>query len=1773
MLGKRIINTGTVACTTDTNQILDGGTTQSTALYRFEDNANDTSNSTGKFGKGAAFNGTSSYIDLPSGLANVIRTAAAFSVSFWFKRNGNQINSYGGRLVHILDDIYININLETNNTVKALVVQPGSVYPETVTGVIPDGVWQHIVFAGDSNGIKLYLNGILADSDNWNGTFITYTNSNYKFNMLGYSGSGVAYLKAEMDQVRIFNRAVSANEVITLYNETTTTANTLQVLGDTSCVAAYTFEGNADGVLTTTDLSTVNFPAGAGCIALYEMNGNATDTSNTYSTLATDVTYNTGAFGKAAIFNGSSSKIDLNSSIASVFTDNFTFSAWVYPTDNSNYNCIFSNGYGMELYFYQGAFELYSNNTNSGTGRNVQNFSTSTTNYAINQWHHVALTFTKTSQSWYINGQAEGTNTTSSYTPYDGNNPTLGYFSPSSLYYFSGRLDQVRIFNTSLSASNVATLARGAGSAYNGTASNVIYDYSPSSPPSNITYTTGKFGKAAVFNGSNSLVTVSSSLPWANSFSISMWLKPSSGLSASNYYIPFYQKGYDSSIGGTGLAFYTYGYVLQPWVGSIGGSYYNIFNTGTLTANQWNHVVLTRNYGVAWELFLNGSSLGTYTAQGLTNDFSDTEYYFGGFFGGSYSYNGEIDQVRIFDKALSLGEINSVYNETTTTAALGTISNPSTVAYYKMQDATDETGSYNGTASNVDFNVQGKYGFAGLFNGSSSVISASNPNSLGGARSFSAWIKTTSTDFQGIITNGGGSHASGLNMFVYNNKLYSTSGKGNGENYGPTSSANVNTGDWVHCVLTMSGTAIGSTLKTYVNGSLDGTHTTTVLITDTYAAFRIGGRYINSSNAAYFNGAIDQVRIFDKEISASEVTTLYNEVQCANTIATPESYFNTKLYTGDGGTQDITGVGFAPGMTWIKARSVGYSHSLQDTLRGPGTATSIYPDLNSPAGTYGAYGQISAFGTDGFTVASGGHGSYPVAQVNQNGVTYASWNWKAGGILNQSASFNGSNSYISTGYTAPTGTAASISLWVNIASYTNYGGFAIDSTGGGAQVRFTLGQGSAAGKLWVSVGDGSTSWYDETTLSLTSYGLNKWFHLVGTVDGTSVKIYINGSLIHTFTSSVTYVGGGQHQYYLGGWGNSLHFNGKMDQVRFFNRAILDSEVTTLYNETSSTINTLQVLGDNSCVAAFPLGANANDLNTNNTSSSAANVTFNNPGHLTRNTSGTLESTVSASPESGFSIVKYTGTGSATTVGHGLNKKPNLIIFKGLGSTGTTDAWPVYASPTTADFSLYLYENYAAINDAANFNDTEPTSSVFTVGTWNGINKSSVDYVAYCFANIDGYQRIGSYVGNGSANGPFIYTGFEPAWIMIKNASDTGSWIIHDNKRDTANPRTIHLRANLPAIEDTGANEYVNFYNNGFQLIGTGQNINHSHGDTYLYLAIAANPDTTAPTKASSFNTVLYNGGASSVTQVGFKPDLLWVKGRTFPSNNRLFDSVRGASAGSLRSNGPQLQETASGQRITSFDSDGFTAPIENGDVNQSSQDFVAWNWKALDHDRNLAAINNDGSITSIVSANPAAGFSIVKYTGNSLASMSVGHGLSQSPQIVISKRLDSSQDWGVYTNLSTGNNTTDWLSLNDADAYGPGNFMNLSSTLLSAVATGAFWIQGNQIAYCWHSVAGYSKIGTYTGDGTTSGKIITTGFEPSFLLTKPTGPSGGYWYILDNKRSTTNPRNDAVFPNDYIIEAESSNYNVDFLSNGFELKNNAIGYNTNNENYIYIAFA
>lgn len=221
-----------------------------------------------------------------------------------------------------------------------------------------------------------------------------------------------------------------------------------------------------------------------------------------------------------------------------------------------------------------------------------------------------------------------------------------------------------------------------------------------------------------------------------------------------------------------------------------------------------------------------------------------------------------------------------------------------------------------------------------------------------------------------------------------------------------------------------------------------------------------------------------------------------------------------------------------------------------------------------------------------------------------------------------------------------------------------------------------------------------------------------------------------------------------------------------------------------------------------------------------------------------NTSGSITSQVSANQTAGFSIVTRTGTGANGTIGHGLGVAPKMIINKSR-SNGAFN-WAVYhASLTNANYVLYLDATNAQQSEPTTWNATAPTSSVFSVGTSSQTNLNAATYVSYCFAAVPGYSAFGSYTGNGSTDGPFVYCGFRPRWVLIKRVDTAGdSWFIFDSSRETYNVEALWLAPNLSNVETT--NTFADFLSNGFKLRGSISAFNGS-GSTYIYAAFAENP--------------------------------------------------------------------------------------------------------------------------------------------------------------------------------------------------------------------------------------------------------------------------------------------------------------------------------------------
>jgi hypothetical protein len=316
-----------------------------------------------------------------------------------------------------------------------------------------------------------------------------------------------------------------------------------------------------------------------------------------------------------------------------------------------------------------------------------------------------------------------------------------------------------------------------------------------------------------------------------------------------------------------------------------------------------------------------------------------------------------------------------------------------------------------------------------------------------------------------------------------------------------------------------------------------------------------------------------------------------------------------------------------------------------------------------------------------------------------------------------------------------------------------------------------------------------------------------------------------------------------------------------------------------------------------------------------------------------------------------------------------------------------------------------------------------------------------------------------------------------------------------------------------------------------------------------------------------FNTKLYagNSGTNNITGVGFQPDFVWIKKRNATGDHALFDAIRGVTK-RLQSNENSAEATTA-DSLTSFDSDGFTL----GSYSGANQNLLAsWNWKAA----GSTASNSSGSITSTVSANTTAGFSIVSYTGTA-ANATVGHGLGVVPKVVITKSRVNGENWGFY-HENLGNTKQLVLNTNAAQTGASAAYYNNTSptsTVFSIGTADSTNDNQNMIAYCFAEIKGYSKFGAYTGNGQSDGTFVYTGFAPSFVLWKKvdSNDSNNSWVIMDNKRSGDNHYAKALHPDLNNTESDYQNW-FDIYSNGFKLRNGHNELNRSGSNYIFMAF-
>ena len=519
----------------------------------------------------------------------------------------------------------------------------------------------------------------------------------------------------------------------------------------------------------------------------------------------------------------------------------------------------------------------------------------------------------------------------------------------------------------------------------------------------------------------------------------------------------------------------------------------------------------------------------------------------------------------------------------------------------------------------------------------------------------------------------------------------------------------------------------------------------------------------------------------------------------------------------------------------------------------------------------------------------------------------------------------------------------------------------------------------------------------------------------------------------------------------------------------------------------------------------------------------------------------------------FDIVTYTGNGTAgRTISHNLGSVPGFIIVKRLNGS---DNWTCYHrgvdSTAPEDYVLYLNDT-AARSDQDLWADTAPTSSVFSVGDNIKVNGSSSNtYVAYLFAHNDGdggfgpdsedIIKCGSYTGNGSSTGPVVNLGFEPQWIIVKGASQSSNWTIIDNMRGLVKGANAELMANLTNSE--GSVDYFDPQATGFQLTQATYYPNSS-GETYIYMAIRRGGMST-PTAASDVFHVQSQSDGSTYS-VGFPTDLI------------LLNKTGGSSA-----------NTYVGSRLTGNDKYLVTSSTA---VEASSSNLWAFD---------LQNSFDQGASTSAAWvgyhwARARGYFDVVTYTGNSTNNHEIKHNLKVAPEMVWTKQRTSDVRNFVVYHSALGNTNTLALNTNGiADDESSG--MHADPTASSIFLKGVNATNGNNqdyIAYLFATAPGVSKVGSYTGNGSTTGPTIDCGFSgsPSFVLIKKATGGRGSWAVFDSARGIVAGNESQIYLNS-TGAAQTATDQIDPTSSGFQIVINSATLNSNGETYIFYAIA
>jgi hypothetical protein len=700
-----------------------------------------------------------------------------------------------------------------------------------------------------------------------------------------------------------------------------------------------------------------------------------------------------------------------------------------------------------------------------------------------------------------------------------------------------------------------------------------------------------------------------------------------------------------------------------------------------------------------------------------------------------------------------------------------------------------------------------------------------------------------------------------------------------------------------------------------------------------------------------------------------------------------------------------------------------------------------------------------------------------------------------------------------------------------------------------------------------------------------------WYHILYSVDSTQatssnrVKLYVNGAQVTTFstatypTLNVDFAFNNTILHTIGTVSNGAgslveYFDGYLAEVNFIDGQALTPTSFGFFSSTTGVWQPKRYTGT--------YGTNGFYLNfQDNSGITATTIGKDSSGNSNNWTPNGISITAGATYDSMIDTPTPYSDG-----GNNRGNYPVMLVTAGQGSGAYSDGNLGFKSTTASQWK----GAHASIFMPSGKFYFEATIQALSANNYFMIGACGIQTTNTLYANYAGQVANGWTVQCNGSTGGTKYN--NNATTNVSNAS-FASWVVGDTLQcavDVDNGRIWFGRNNVwlegnPSA-GTGAS-YTNLtgaiapsvavYSNGTDklAVNCGQRpFAYTPPTGFLALNSFNLPDSTITNGANHFAATLWTGNGTSQSIVNtangkdFQPDLVWLKSRSSASfGHFLQDSVRGIT-NFLKSNTTDAEATTSPVIVSAINSNGFSV-LANGNSNSNTVTYVGWQWKAS----NAAAVTNtSGSITSQVSANTSAGFSIVTYTGTG-ANATVGHGLGVAPRFFITKQRNSANSWGVYhVSMSAGN----WLAMETTNA----TMVNASLWNNTAPSSSVFTVGnaavsnasgGTHVAYCFSEVAGYSRFGSYTGNGTTDGPLVFTGFRSRFILLKRTDAVSN-WTIFDTAMNTFNVSSTRLYPN--LTNAQDTNLSViDILSNGFKVRDTDVQWNASGGTYIYAAFA